>query len=75
MRLAKGVRLQLKLVQRGATTELVSTTAPMSPEQARQLWQEVADFAQRQALEDAAAPEPWPVVLPPELASAALVDV
>lgn len=76
MKLAKGVKLQLQLVARRNGTELVATTAPMSPAQARQLWQEVADFAHRQALEDARAPEPWPVVLPPELASAAVaVDV
>lgn len=47
----------------------------MAKAEARQFWQEVADFAHRQALEDAAAPEPWPVVLPPELANAAVVDV
>lgn len=75
MRLAKGVKLQLKLVERSSGPELVATTAPMGKAEARQLWQEVADFAHRQALEDAAAPEPWPVVLPPELASAAVVDV
>lgn len=71
MRLAKGslLQLRLKLGRRGETV-LESTQAPLDPARARELWQEVADFAQRQALADAAdwpPLEPMPVVLPPEL--------
>jgi hypothetical protein len=66
MRLAKGVRLQLRLrTDRQGALVLESTQAPANPAQVRAWWQEVADFAQRQALEDAAADPlpPLPVVL------------
>ncbi|MFY8150258.1 MAG: hypothetical protein ACOVNL_13710 [Prochlorococcaceae cyanobacterium] len=54
--------------------------APPSPERARILWQELADYAQRRALfeqgrlpadlDNAPPTGPLPVVLPPELLAA-----
>lgn len=66
MKLAKGVKLQLKLklktTRQGTTLE--STQAPMAPAEARAYWQEVADHAQRLALQDVTeSPQPEP--LPP----------
>lgn len=69
MKLAKGVKLQLRLKVTSRGTTLESTQAPMPPAEARAFWQEVADHAQRMALEDVTEspqPEPLPVMLPPD---------
>lgn len=69
MKLAKGVKLQLKLKTTSKGITLESTQAPMEPAEARRLWQEVADHAQRMALEDVTErcqTESLPVMLPLE---------
>jgi len=69
MKLAKDVKLQLKLKTTRQGTTLESTQAPMAPTEARAYWQEVADHAQRLALQDVTEspqPEPLPVTLPPD---------
>lgn len=69
MRLAKGVKLQLRLKTTPRGTVIESTQAPMDPAEARAFWREVADHAHRMTLEDVTEhqpPEPMPVMLPPD---------
>lgn len=71
MKLAKGVKLQLRLKATSRGTTLESAQAPMEPAEARAFWQEVADHAQRMALEDVTEspqPEPLPVSFRPTVA-------
>ena len=69
MKLAKGVKLQLRLKVTSKGTTLESAQAPMDPAMARAYWQDVADHAQKLALQDVTEspqPEPLPVTLPPD---------
>ncbi len=63
MKLAKGVKLQLRIKTTAQGTVIESTQAPMAPEEARAFWRDVADHAHRMSLEDVTETHPLPNAL------------